>query len=479
MYAKNTLGSLLLFALLTGGTVTIPTALALPSTTAVAQSAVSGEWSGKLDWIDVKMTLNLQNTKVTGTFFLGTQPFALAGGTWDASTGRLSFHWTNSGRPVTVKGTIKNGAFQGTATIEDQTDPLVMKRTGAAPSAGSAPAPNQATPYVMSGVVKDEQGKPVAGAEVFADNTLYDNMNAIGRTDAHGRYSIDLPRQELGTWVPGAYVKRDYNGVNHEFRLYADDESPFSASRGAVRNFVWRLSGERGDGNMGKLVYIYITEGVSLSNVEVTLTPKGPLADGSVGRPITRRVPTGRIEDVPVGRYTATARLLRDGQAPLPLLVSPGQGGNYGPSATADFEKSNYSIIMEFTVKRGTAPAPSTTVPDAGGATARSISGTLRSDADLKGTAVILCEVKGGECDETTERQMTITTSGTSARYSFAQLTSGKTYFLYGWKDVDGSGRPNLGDLVGIFGAQYGVSNEPQPVTAPSATADFEVMTMK
>ncbi|MFB9994920.1 hypothetical protein ACFFLM_23500 [Deinococcus oregonensis] len=473
MNAKNTLGTLLLLALLAGGVGTSPVALAVPTTTA-APNAVSGEWSGKLDWINVKMTLNLQGNKVTGTFFLGSNPFPLESGTWDAKTGRLSFHWINIDRPVTVKGTIKNGAFQGTATIKDHSDPLVMKRTSAPSSAGAAPASNQATPYVMKGVVKDEQGKPVAGVEVFADNTLYYNMNARGKTDAQGRYSIELPRQDLGTWTAGAYVKREYNGVNHEFRLYADDESAFSASKGAVRNFVWRLSGERGDGNIGKLVYIYITEGVSISNVEVTLTPKGPLADGSAGKPITRRVSTGRIENVPVGRYTATARLLRDGQAPLPLLVSPGQGGNYGASATADFEKSNYGTIMEFTVKLGAAPTASATTPNA-----RSISGTLRSDADLKGTSVILCEVKGGECDESTERQMKITTSGTSARYSFADLMSGKTYFLYGWKDTDGSGKPNLGDLIGMFGAQYGVSNEPQPVTAPSTTADFDLVTMK
>lgn len=479
MYAKRTLGNLLLLTLLAGGAGTGPVAFAAPSTRAAAQNVVSGEWSGKLDWINVQMTLNLQGNKVTGKFFLGSNPFPIENGTWDAKTGRLTFRWMNIDRLVTVNGTIKNGAFQGTATIKDHSDPLVMKRTSTAPAASAAPASNQATPYVMKGVVKDEQGKPVAGAEVFADNTLYHNMNAIGRTDAQGRYSIDLPRQELGTWVPGAYVKREFNGVNHEFRLYADNESPFSASSGAVRNFVWRLSGERGDGNIGKLVYIYITEGVSIKDVEVTLTPKGPLADGSTGKPITRRVPTGRIENVPVGRYTATARLVKEGQAPQPLLVSPGQGGNFGVSATADFESSNYGITMEFTVKRGPVAAPNTPTPNAGSANARTISGTLRSDADLKGTAVILCEVKDGECDEATERQMVITTSGTSAPYTFGQVIAGKSYFIYGWKDADGNGRPNAGDMVGMFGAQYGVSDEPQPVTAPSTTADFEVATMK
>ncbi|MBB6096620.1 hypothetical protein HNR42_000032 [Deinobacterium chartae] len=210
---------------------------------------------------------------------------------------------------------------------------------------------SQTKPYTMTGTVKNSAGQPVAGVEVFADNTLYYNMNALGKTDAKGRYTIPLPRQELGTWVPGAYVKREYHGVYYEFRLYADDESAFSASKGAVRNFVWRLSGRRGDSYIGSPVYVYTEEGVDLNKLEVTLTPSGPLVDGSAGKAITKRVPQGRVNDVPVGRYTMTARLLRDGAAPVPLLVSPGHGGQYGPSATTDFEKSYYGITMEFTVK--------------------------------------------------------------------------------------------------------------------------------
>lgn len=67
----------------------------------------------------------------------------------------------------------------------------------------------QATPYIMTGVVKNSAGQPLSGVEVFADNTLslYHNMNALGTTDAQGRYRIELPC-EVGTWRPGAYVQR-------------------------------------------------------------------------------------------------------------------------------------------------------------------------------------------------------------------------------------------------------------------------------
>jgi hypothetical protein len=212
------------------------------------------------------------------------------------------------------------------------------------------------TPYTMTGVVVNSAGQPVQGAEVFADNTLYYNMNALATTDAKGRYTIKLPKNEQGTWAPGATVKRKYHGVTYEFRLYADNNRAFSASDGAVRKFTWRLSGELpdGDGFIGQRVFIYGGTGITFGaqqRVEVTLTPDGPLVDGSPGKPITRVVEEGRITDVPLGRYRATARILRSGQPPLPLLVSPGQGGNYAASATADFEKTYYGITMEFTVR--------------------------------------------------------------------------------------------------------------------------------
>lgn len=339
----------------------------------------------------------------------------------------------------------------------------------AAPAARTA-APAKPTPYVMTGVVRDAQGRPVAGAEVFADNTLYYNANAVGKTDAQGRYRIELPRQGLGTWAPGAYIKREYRGVFHEFRLYPDDERPFSASEGAVRDFVWRLTGRRGDGLIGKTVYVYTTEGVSLSQVEVTLTPNGPLVDGSAGKPITRSAASGRVDDVPVGRYTMTARLVRPGAAPVPLLVSPGQGGAWGSSATADFEKSNYGVTMEFSVKAGAAKdAPR------GDAGTGSISGTLRAKGDLAGTVVLACAADGDGCDADTQRRLTVQAKGRAVPYRFDGLPKGRAYRLFAWKDVNGNGRVDAGDLVGVFGLAPGAVGAAGEVAAPRDGADVEL----
>lgn len=181
---KHAFGPLLVTAVMAGGMGTPSLAQKAPVTTA-AKNPVSGEWTGKLDWIDVRSTLTLQGNKVTGTFYFGDRPHPIEAGVWDVKTGQLSFRWMNGSRPVTVKGILKNGTFTGTATISGGTDPLVMKRTAPAPTTA---APAQVTPYVMQGVVRDAAGRPLAGVEVFADNTLYYNANVLARTDAQGRY---------------------------------------------------------------------------------------------------------------------------------------------------------------------------------------------------------------------------------------------------------------------------------------------------
>lgn len=51
----------------------------------------------------------------------------------------------------------------------------------------------------MTGIVKSENGQPVADAEVYAENTLQYNVSQPGMTDAQGHHRIALPKNELGT----------------------------------------------------------------------------------------------------------------------------------------------------------------------------------------------------------------------------------------------------------------------------------------
>jgi hypothetical protein len=241
---------------------------------------------------------------------------------------------------------------------------LMAVSFGACSNGGPAdpgPGAGGVEPGVLKGVVLDSQGRPVAGAKVFADHTLYYDTNAIGVTDAGGRYRIDV-RNPPGGWHATAQLERQYNGQRLGFDLDADDDAPFGGATGAVRNFTWKLSGRRHDGgDYGSKVIAYrdLVGAADLEArfVELTLEPVGPLVDGSEGRTITARLentPDGdAVPDVPVGRYRVTARYAPDGEAASALTVRPRNTGAYAASVTVDFKPLTSTILrVELDVNR-------------------------------------------------------------------------------------------------------------------------------
>ncbi len=203
----------------------------------------------------------------------------------------------------------------------------------------------------LSGKVVDARGQPMSGVTVVADNTLLYNSNALGTTGADGTYRIDVSRP-AGTWHASATHKVQYNSRSYTFDLDPNDDSVFAGNAGAVRNFTWRLSGKRPDsGTYGGFVAVYVDQlldpenpgqAINSDDIELTLTPNGRLVDGSDGAPITKklvRTPDGdAVEDVPVGRYTVTARYVQAGKSPRPMQVCIKDTGDYADSVTADFE---------------------------------------------------------------------------------------------------------------------------------------------
>lgn len=197
---------------------------------------------------------------------------------------------------------------------------------------------------IMKGLVTDAQGKPLAGVKVFAGHTLYYNTNAIGVTDANGRYRIEV-RQPAGSWRATAQLERKFNGKTFGFDLAPNSDDPFTGSSGAIRSFTWKLTGERPDGgHYGSMVIAYadfFQPDLSLEQVELTLEPVGALVDGSAGRKITGKlVHTAdgeAIRDVPVGRYKVTARNAVPGETPVALNVRLRNVGEYQNSLIADF----------------------------------------------------------------------------------------------------------------------------------------------
>lgn len=205
-------------------------------------------------------------------------------------------------------------------------------------------SPGSARPYTMTGRVLDAREQPLGGAEIVADNQLLYDSNVVGLSGGDGRYALALPAIGV-TWAGWASITRTYNGHAYVFELAPSDESPFAGNSGAVRDFTWRVSGERADGRWwGSPVLVNRSlENLDLAaeDVELTLEPVGPLIDGTSGGTITDHpVPTpdgDAIVDVPIGRYRITAREAPPGGTPRTLLVRPTGVGDYADELIADF----------------------------------------------------------------------------------------------------------------------------------------------
>lgn len=178
----------------------------------------------------------------------------------------------------------------------------------------------EAVPGHVTGRVVDTRGEPVAGAKILLDNSVYYASYIRGSTGEDGRYRIRL---QPGAWKAEASIRKEYHGRTYTLELYPDSIDSFDES-GAVRNFAWKLEGRTPDSDYGYYGgFIQLSTDLDfdgeLQDIELTLTPSGPLIDGSPGRTLRLRmgdhywVDAWQIEDVPIGRYRVTARLHGDG----------------------------------------------------------------------------------------------------------------------------------------------------------------------
>ena len=219
---------------------------------------------------------------------------------------------------------------------------VTTTETGGPPTA-PATHPGDAEPFVVKGRVTTASGEPLVGAEVWADNTLAYNSNVLATTTAEGSYRIELPRQDVTTWRVGGNARLEYHGQRYEISLVGD-QSPFGSAEGAVRDLRLVLTGpipELAGSFYGATVAVHTdldeTQITDTDNLEVTLTPDGPLVDGSAGQVLTRRVTGGwQVQDVPIGRYNVTAKHHHPDGRIVDLVVRIRNSGNgYTSSLTA------------------------------------------------------------------------------------------------------------------------------------------------
>jgi len=228
------------------------------------------------------------------------------------------------------------------ATIQIE-DAEVVTPLPPSPSPSPEPVQETAEPFIVKGYVRNASGQPIPGVSVFADNTFLYDSNLLGVTDETGHYEIELPPTST-TYRMGADVTKTYKDQKLTFHLDADGDLPVSASKGAVRDFTWS--------NFGGKIFVYpnfknvddTLPEFNMDDLELTLTPIGPLLDGSQGKTIVKRggpIAGGAgIDEIPIGRYKATARWVPEGHAPMQMLIRVNYTGKFAESTEFEFGPS-------------------------------------------------------------------------------------------------------------------------------------------
>jgi hypothetical protein len=198
----------------------------------------------------------------------------------------------------------------------------------------------------LVGKVTDPQGKPLARATIYTDNTLFKGRGAEVTTASDGTYQIQIPK-DLGQWVSKGYILKQYNDRVYKMALAPENPDSFTAEEKPIRNFQWKLTGHVPDlsldlyyGGTAELFRDPNVEGLQDSeNIEFTFTPVGSLIDGSTGKTLKLQASKRNrnfIKDIPMGRYTISAHYKPTGEQ---ILVADAWGDEikYGPSVTLDF----------------------------------------------------------------------------------------------------------------------------------------------
>ena len=221
------------------------------------------------------------------------------------------------------------------------------------------PPPATPTPRagVISGRITDSRGNPLQKARVriHGPSMAGQELEFSPRPDANGEYSVAVPP---GNYKVEALVEPVYERRTWRLPLHPtdDDCNEVSPEAGIRKDFRWRLSGlvpcgipENPFSYYGEHVTVdvapdhrHLFDGLPRgSMVRFTLTPTGPLIDGSRGRPLVfDRAPdaigrteghiddTWNLHDIPIGPYdiVATMRTPDGNVFPVSLSVVPVSG---------------------------------------------------------------------------------------------------------------------------------------------------------
>ncbi len=184
------------------------------------------------------------------------------------------------------------------------------------------------------GQAVDANGAPLANARIVVNNTQFYNSTVLGQTDANGQYSLAV---SPGSWYVRGTIKTTFDGKPFTLDLHPDTDAAFAGTDGAVRNLSLKIAGQRthehgNNGYYGGHIELYAW-GLPTDQLTLTLKPVGTLMDGSAGKTLTVAPDNGSVHDVPLGKYTISARL---GSQALRVRIR-NANQTYGTSVTSSF----------------------------------------------------------------------------------------------------------------------------------------------
>lgn len=183
--------------------------------------------------------------------------------------------------------------------------------------------------------------KPLAGVKVRAENPTGYNIFIEGTTGTDGKYSLKLT--SIGGWKIYAWKEVEYKGKIYHLRLGMPEDKDYDAftpgEKGAIKNFVWKLSGRLPDRGAdvkngfgyfgGSLLFVNVNnvvpQMVAGTKVTVTLTPTSSAkyldgtpatAAGKIQKTFTTTSGVDQnyyMGDIPVTEYRITIESERNG----------------------------------------------------------------------------------------------------------------------------------------------------------------------
>lgn len=320
-------------------------------TTPPAPVATQAEgFSGTFSDGNLTVTLQGADAAYSGQFSLGAQTYpATARANGSTLTGSFQSGGSSFDFSAVLAGdslTLQSGGMTYTLTRQ-ASNPLAGGTV--APPAAPAPAPTpspvqpvariQPRPGYITGTVFDTQGRPLPGAGVLITGTTFEQGQRTSfeaTTDENGTYAVRVPdgRYEAKAWTDVTFNGAFFSRLLHP--LSGTPSTQVDSTVGGNLDFQWRLTGLTAYstppgssdtdfyGASIDLSYCGLPANAYCSadynsfpttpiapegsTVRLTLTPTGPLIDGTQGQVLTFDIPVGpQLPDYPYG--TAANRL--------------------------------------------------------------------------------------------------------------------------------------------------------------------------